>query len=55
MRLPPALAERIDRWRRSQPDLPNRAEAARRLIEIGLAAEEIHAPKRAPGEAEEGV
>ena len=55
MRLPPALAERIDRWRCSQPDLPNRAEAARRLIEIGLAAEEIHAPKRAPGEAEEGV
>ncbi|MCB4825498.1 hypothetical protein [Roseicella aerolata] len=52
MRLPPALADRIDRWRRDQPDLPNRAEAARRLMEIGLAAEEVHAPRRSPGEAE---
>ena len=37
MRLLSTLAERIDHWRRSQPDFPNRAEAARRLIEIGLA------------------
>jgi hypothetical protein len=37
IRLPPDLAARIDRWRRDQPDLPNRAEAARRLIELGLA------------------
>jgi len=26
----------IDEWRRSQPDLPSRSEAIRRLVEIGL-------------------
>jgi hypothetical protein len=26
----------IDRWRATQPEIPSRAEAARRLIEIGL-------------------
>jgi hypothetical protein len=30
---------RIDEWRRRQPDLPNRTEAVRRLIEIALDAE----------------
>ncbi len=44
MRLPPELAEGIDRWRREQPDLPSRAEAARRLIEIGLASITLNAP-----------
>ena len=39
LRLPPELADQIDAWRRSQPDLPPRAEAARRLIEVGLKAE----------------
>jgi hypothetical protein len=33
------LRDAIDRWRRQQPDLPPRAEAARRLIEAGLKAE----------------
>ncbi|WP_200340639.1 ribbon-helix-helix protein, CopG family [Rhodovibrio sodomensis] len=28
--------ERLDEWRRQQPDLPSRAEAIRRLIERGL-------------------
>lgn len=37
LRLPAELGDAIDLWRRSQPDLPNRAEAARRLIEMGLA------------------
>jgi len=36
LRLPPELGDEIDEWRRIQPDLPPRAEAARRLIEIGL-------------------
>jgi hypothetical protein len=36
LRLPPQLGDEIDRWRRDQPDLPPRAEAARRLIEHGL-------------------
>src|SRR6266576_2060707 len=38
IRLAPELEDRIDEWRRSQPDLPTRAEAARRLIEAGLGA-----------------
>jgi len=36
LRLPPELGDQIDEWRRLQPDLPARAEAARRLIELGL-------------------
>jgi hypothetical protein len=40
LRLPPQLGDEIDRWRREQPDLPPRAEAARRLIELGLKATE---------------
>jgi len=28
--------KRIDDWRRQQVDLPSRAEAIRRLVEIGL-------------------
>jgi hypothetical protein len=38
IRLPDALREAIDAWRRDQPELTNRAEAARLLIEAGLAA-----------------
>lgn len=38
IRLPHLLAGKIDEWRRRQRDLPNRAEAARRLIEQGLNA-----------------
>jgi hypothetical protein len=33
------LRKAIDRWRVEQPDAPARAEAARRLIELGLKAE----------------
>jgi hypothetical protein len=29
---------KLDDWRRSQPDLPTRPEAIRRLIELGLEA-----------------
>lgn len=36
LRLPPELSDEIDDWRRKQPDLPPRAEAGRRLIELGL-------------------
>src|SRR3546814_13570553 len=28
--------KKIDDWRRKQPDIPSRAEAIRRLVEIGL-------------------
>ena len=36
MRLSPELIAQLDQWRREQPDLPPRAEAVRRLIELGL-------------------
>jgi len=32
-----SLVEKIDRWRREQPDLPSRSEAIRRLVEKELA------------------
>lgn len=34
-----AFFERVDQWRRLQPDLPSRAEAIRRLVDKGLADE----------------
>lgn len=37
MRVDEDILERIDRWRASQDDVPSRAEATRRLIELGLA------------------
>jgi hypothetical protein len=30
--------EQVDRWRRGQSDMPGRAEAIRRLVELGLKA-----------------
>ena len=36
LRFPPSLIEPIDEWRRKQPDIPPRAEAIRRLIDLGL-------------------
>jgi metal-responsive CopG/Arc/MetJ family transcriptional regulator len=36
---PTDLLARVDHYRRSRPDLPNRSEAIRRLIEKGLEAE----------------
>lgn len=38
LRLPPEMGDEIDAWRRQQADLPSRAEAARRLIQLGLEA-----------------
>lgn len=35
-RLQPELLERLDEWRREQPDLPTRPEALRRLAEEAL-------------------
>lgn len=37
MRLDQTILERIDTWRGKQDDLPSRAEAVRRLIEVALA------------------
>jgi uncharacterized protein YfbU (UPF0304 family) len=36
MRMDEDILQRIDRWRADQDDLPSRAEASRRLIELGL-------------------
>jgi metal-responsive CopG/Arc/MetJ family transcriptional regulator len=38
----PSELRAVDEWRRQQPDLPSRAEAIRRLIQLGIAAK---APK----------
>lgn len=37
MRMDEDILERIDRWRAERDDVPSRAEATRRLIELGLA------------------
>ena len=36
MVVPTALIEKVDAWRRREPDLPNLSEAIRRLVEMGL-------------------
>lgn len=36
MRVSPGWLAKIDEWRRQQPDLPPRAEAIRRLVEMAL-------------------
>jgi hypothetical protein len=43
IRLSATFWKKVDEWRRLQPEIPARAEAIRRLVEIGLAAE--HAEK----------
>jgi hypothetical protein len=45
MRATEEWLRRIDDWRRIQPDLPPRAEAIRRLVEIAL---NVSAPKKPP-------
>jgi hypothetical protein len=36
VRIQPEMAKELDDWRRKQADLPNRPEAIRRLVELGL-------------------
>lgn len=40
-----AFLEKVDDWRRVQPDLPNRSEAIRRLVYLGLNAARAQPPK----------
>lgn len=47
MRTSEEFLRRIDDWRRHQPDLPSRAEAIRRLIQLGLEATP-HMPAKKP-------
>jgi hypothetical protein len=44
------LRRAIDKWRLQQDDPPSRAEAARQLIEIGLAADggQVQPAKKSP-------
>lgn len=44
MRASEEFIRSIDEWRRHQPDLPARAEAIRRLIELGLYTSAIKIP-----------
>lgn len=39
------LLAAIDEWRKTQPDLPTRPEAVRRLVELGMSEEFIASPK----------
>lgn len=39
MRIDPETIARIDAWRRRQADLPTRAEAIRRLVDLGLSVD----------------
>jgi len=45
MRVPTSFLAAIDQWRRKQPDLPARAEAIRRLVELGLAGSRPMRPR----------
>lgn len=36
MRVAPEWLDRIDEWRRTQPDIPSRAEAIRRMVDQAL-------------------
>lgn len=36
MKASPEFLARLDHWRRKQPDLPNRSEAIRRLVDAGM-------------------
>ena len=38
MRVSKDFLAMVDEWRRRQPDIPARAEAIRRLVELGLKA-----------------
>ncbi len=46
MRATAEFLRRIDDWRRTQPDLPSRAEAVRRLTELGLTASKVRMSRR---------
>ena len=45
MRVAPSFLATIDEWRRKQRDLPPRAEAIRRLVELGLSGHATRIPR----------
>jgi hypothetical protein len=46
IRLSTSFWRKVDEWRRQQEEIPPRAEAIRRLVEAGLAAESKAKSKR---------
>lgn len=46
IRLSTSFWKKVDEWRRQQDEIPPRAEAIRRLVEAGLAAENRVKSKR---------
>lgn len=51
MRIDSELLERLDRWRSSEEDSPSRAEAIRRLVDAGLAHDNLgRGPRLSDGE-----
>jgi hypothetical protein len=49
VRVQPDMAKQLDDWRRRQDDLPNRPEAIRRLVELGLKVKTPARPASEPG------
>jgi transposase len=47
MRVSERFLQQIDDWRRTEPDLPPRAEAIRRLVERGISASRLEIGIRA--------
>lgn len=41
MRFDPVTLQQVENWRTNQADAPSRAEAIRRLVEVGLSVEEV--------------
>lgn len=50
MRVPRGYFDPVDDWRRVQPDLPSRAEAIRRLVDIGLEKDRKEGPRMDAGQ-----
>ena len=48
VRLSSEQVERLNAWRRQQPDLPSKAEAIRRLLDLGLEAANERSSTKAP-------
>jgi hypothetical protein len=49
LRLPPPLLKAVETWATKQPDEPNRSEALRRLVELGLKVKTPARPVGKPG------
>lgn len=46
MRVRKSFMDKIDAWRREQPDLPVQAEAIRRLVEKGIASDKAEKKRK---------